>query len=98
MIVKLPEQVGPRVEFKQEWSETAKKTLIAFANTLGGEIYFGLSDDGVATGLSKKQINMISRSILQFCRTGTEPVMTDRVCKNFCVSWNNARPFRPPTP
>lgn len=21
-----------------------------------------------------------------------------RVCKNFCVSWNNARPFRPPTP
>lgn len=40
MIVKLPEQEGPRVEFKQEWSETAKKTLIAFANTLGGEIYF----------------------------------------------------------
>lgn len=79
MIVKLPEQEGPRVEFKQEWSETAKKTLIAFANTLGGEIYFGLSDDGVATGLSKKQIDMISRSILQFCRTGTEPVMTDLI-------------------
>ena len=23
---------------------------------------------------------------------------SNRVCKNFCVSWNNARPFRPPTP
>lgn len=46
MIEKLPEYEGVRVEFKENWSDTAKKTLIAFANTLGGDLYFGVTDDG----------------------------------------------------
>ena len=79
MIERLPEQEDVRVEFKETWSETAKKTLIAFANTLGGNLYFGVTDDATAKGLSKKEVDMISRSVLQFCRTGTEPVMTDLV-------------------
>ena len=79
MIERLPEHEDVRVEFKETWSETAKKTLIAFANTLGGNLYFGVTDDATAKGLSKKEVDMISRSVLQFCRTGTEPVMTDLV-------------------
>lgn len=55
MIERLPEQEDVRVEFKETWSETAKKTLIAFANTLGGNLYFGVTDDATAKGLSKKK-------------------------------------------
>lgn len=79
MIEKLPEHEDARVEFKEAWTETAKKTLIAFANTLGGDMFFGVTDDGIAKGLCKKEIDGISRSIHQFCRSGTEPVMTDIV-------------------
>lgn len=79
MIERLPEHEDVRGEFKETWSETAKKTLIAFANTLGVNLYFGVTDDATAKGLSKKEVDMISRSVLQFCRTGTEPVMTDLV-------------------
>lgn len=43
MIERLPEHEDVRVEFKETWSETAKKTLIAFANTLGGNLYFGVT-------------------------------------------------------
>ena len=55
MIERLPEQEDVRVEFKETWSETAKKTLIAFANTLGVNLYFGVTDDATAKGLSKKE-------------------------------------------
>ena len=79
MIEKLPAHEDIRVEFKEGWTETAKKTLIAFANTLGGNLFFGMTDDGTAKGLSKKEIDQISRSVLQFCRTGAEPVMTELV-------------------
>ena len=76
---KLPEHEGVRVEFKECWTETAKKTLIAFANTLGGDLYFGVTDEGITKGLSKKEVDVISRSVHQFCRAGTEPVITDIV-------------------
>ncbi len=33
------------------------KTLIAFANGEGGLLFVGISDDGVAFGLSKKEID-----------------------------------------
>lgn len=42
---------GMSIEFKQEWSEGVKKTMVAFANTEGGTIYLGVSDDGVPLGL-----------------------------------------------
>lgn len=79
MMEKLPEEADIRVAFQEAWTDTAKKTLIAFANTLGGKLYFGMSDEGAAKGLSKKEVDQISRSVLQFCRTGAEPVMTDLV-------------------
>lgn len=79
MIEKLPRYEDVRVEFKEAWSETAKKTLIAFANTLGGNLFFGITDEGAAKGICKKEVDQISRSVFQFCRTGTEPVMTDLV-------------------
>ena len=79
MIERVPEAEDIRVEFEEGWTETAKKTLIAFANTLGGDLYFGITDAGEAKGLGKKEVDRISRSVLEFCRTGTEPVMLDLV-------------------
>ena len=35
------------MELKREYSEDIKKTIIAFANTEGGEILIGVDDDGV---------------------------------------------------
>lgn len=39
-------------EFKREFVDEVKKTVIAFANTAGGKIYIGVDDDGSAVGVS----------------------------------------------
>jgi ATP-dependent DNA helicase RecG len=38
-------------EFKQEYTDDIKKTVIAFANTKGGVIYVGIADDGRVIGV-----------------------------------------------
>jgi len=38
-------------EFKREFVDEVKKTVIAFANTAGGKIYIGVDDDGSAVGV-----------------------------------------------
>lgn len=79
MIEKLPECRSVRVEFQEGWSQTAQKTLLAFANTIGGDLYFGITDDGITKGLSKKAVNVISRTVQEFCRSEVEPVLVDMV-------------------
>ena len=39
------------VEFKIKYVDDIKKTVIAFANTNGGKIYFGIDDDGTVIGV-----------------------------------------------
>lgn len=39
------------VEFKREYVEDIKKTVIAFANCQGGELYIGIEDDGSVCGV-----------------------------------------------
>lgn len=79
MIEKLPECRSERVEFQEGWSQTAQKTLLAFANTIGGDLYLGVTDDGITKGLSKKAVNVISRTVQEFCRSEVEPVLIDMV-------------------
>ena len=38
------------VEFKREYTDDIKYAVIAFANTDGGKIYIGITDDGQACG------------------------------------------------
>ncbi|MDR0730473.1 MAG: putative DNA binding domain-containing protein [Treponema sp.] len=38
-------------EFKREYTDTIKKTVIAFANSNGGTLYVGIEDDGRIAGL-----------------------------------------------
>ena len=37
-------------EFKREYTEEIKKTIVAFANTAGGILYIGINDDKTITG------------------------------------------------
>jgi ATP-dependent DNA helicase RecG len=39
------------IEFKREYTDDIKKTVVAFANTDGGKLYIGIDDDGTIRGL-----------------------------------------------
>jgi ATP-dependent DNA helicase RecG len=39
------------IEFKREYTEDIKKTIVAFANTNGGSVYIGIANDGTAVGV-----------------------------------------------
>jgi len=60
---------GLTMELKREYTEDIKKTVIAFANTEGGEILIGVDDDGAvvgvddAAGMMLKVTNAIRDSI-----------------------------------
>lgn len=43
---------GITTEFKREYTDDIKKTIIAFANTRGGEVLIGVEDDGTVTGVT----------------------------------------------
>lgn len=40
--------------------------MIAFANTLGGDLYFGLNEEGKVLRLGKKEVERIARSVYAF--------------------------------
>ncbi len=54
-----------QLEFKSEFSRTFLKTVSAFANYDGGEILFGVSDDGIPIGVKnvKETLHDIENSI-----------------------------------
>ena len=61
-------------EFKEKWCESARATLIAFANTFGGRIYFGVNDSGEPVGID--DYDETARSVMNFVRNGVEPDMS----------------------
>lgn len=62
---------GTRVEFKREYAETIRKTVIAFANTEGGTIYIGMDDDGRAVGVD--DTDDVQKKVVSSCRDGIVP-------------------------
>lgn len=46
-------QEGINLEYKVDYVDEIKKTVIAFANTSGGKIYIGVDDNGAIIGLQK---------------------------------------------
>ena len=42
---------GTQLEYKRDFTPHVKKTLVAFANSEGGEVWFGVADDGEAVGV-----------------------------------------------
>ena len=70
--MKLQDHEGQTLAYKQEWCEDAKKTLIAFANGLGGILQIGVAKDGEIIGCSFSQVE---RAIHRFARDGVDPPM-----------------------
>jgi ATP-dependent DNA helicase RecG len=49
-------------EFKREYTDELKKTLVAFANTDGGTLYIGVNDDGSIVGVADPDKTMLQLS------------------------------------
>jgi len=73
----IDEGEGFELEFKRKVSSPEKiaRTLIAFANTRGGTVLFGVDDDHsiVGVGSEKEEIEMISTAGSVFCDPPIDP-------------------------
>lgn len=78
--LQLPQQEGPTVEFKVQWSDTVKSTLCSFLNTRGGQIFFGVTDDGKVKGV--EDVDKLERAIVSVMRFSMHPDAS-RLCKTF---------------
>lgn len=54
-----------RLESDTDKIEKWAKTIVAFSNCIGGIIFVGVNDDGIAVGLSKKEIDYTKRLVLR---------------------------------
>lgn len=74
--MKLSNPEGQTLEYLQEWGDAAKRTMIAFANGLGGILQIGVADDGEVVGCNYDQV---VRGVRSFARDGVEPPMSGLV-------------------
>ena len=89
-------------EFKREYVEDIKKTLVAFANTDGGNFYIGIDDDGNAVEVNNidgvmLQVSNVIRDAIKpdlamFCDITVETVQDKKVVK-ITVNRGTARPY-----
>lgn len=61
-------------EFKREYTEDIKKTIIAFANTRGGELLIGVGDDGTVLGVTNVDETMLK--VTNAARDSIKPDIT----------------------
>ncbi len=99
--MKLSKPEGQTLEYKREWCETAKKTMIAFANDFGGILMIGVADDGEVVGCNYDQVE---RSVRSFARDGVEPsmsrlvkvrkqIMDDKIITTVLIAPGSERPY-----
>ncbi|MDH4069575.1 MAG: putative DNA binding domain-containing protein [Ignavibacteria bacterium] len=73
----IDEGEGFEIEFKRKVPSPEKiaRTMIAFANTRGGHLLFGVDDDGTVVGVEseKSEVNLIRDAGLMFCLPEIEP-------------------------
>jgi len=73
----IEEGEGFDIEFKRKVSTPEKiaRALIAFTNTRGGHILFGVDDDGTVVGVEseKSEVDLIRHAGLMFCLPEIEP-------------------------
>ena len=63
-----------KIEFKREYTEEVKKTVIAFANTDGGEIRIGVDDDGTVVGVA--DVDSVMLQVTNSVRDSIKPDVT----------------------
>lgn len=68
-----------RIEFKRQFKSVEKiaKEIIAFANTKGGMILFGVDDDGTIYGVEseKSEVDLIHEAAHDFCEPPINPIV-----------------------
>ncbi|MBQ3828535.1 MAG: putative DNA binding domain-containing protein [Aeriscardovia sp.] len=72
---------GSRIEFKEDIpKESLKylKTVVAFANCAGGDIYFGVDDNGKIKGFSDEEAHYKEEQVLNAIATSCEPKIIPR--------------------
>ena len=69
---------GPTVEFKREFNTAIDKELVAFANSNGGLVLIGVSDDAVIVGISE-DLRRLEERIMGVCRANCRPSLTPEV-------------------
>ena len=76
---------GATLEFKERLSSSFARELVALANTIGGRILLGVSDDGVVKGI--KDTNSLRARIQDIARNCDPPVkvLAHRVGEVFAV-------------
>lgn len=67
-------QESDTIELKEQYIEDIRKEIIAFANTKGGTIYIGVSDDGTVVGLENP--DAVALQIANVCRDTIKPDIT----------------------
>jgi len=61
-------------EFKREYTEEIKKTIVAFANTAGGTLYIGINDDKTITGVAAPDDTLLN--VTNVVRSAIKPDIT----------------------
>jgi ATP-dependent DNA helicase RecG len=61
-------------EFKREYTEEIKKTIIAFANTAGGTLFIGINDDMSIAGVDNPDDTLLQ--ITNVVRSAIKPDLT----------------------
>lgn len=73
----IEEGEGFRIEFKRRISSSEKiaKAMIAFANTKGGHLLFGVGDDGAIVGVEseKTEVELIHLAGIHYCEPPIRP-------------------------
>lgn len=85
-MLSIPAYESSTVEFKAQFGDkdgqTIKKTLVAFANTFGGDLYIGVDDDGQVIGV--QNVHQLEERLWSMVRDNVFPsivgsVETDRI-------------------
>jgi predicted HTH transcriptional regulator len=75
----IDEGEGFEIEFKRKVSSPEKiaRALIAFANTRGGHLLFGVDDDGSVVGVEseKSEVDLILQAGTEYCDPVIEPII-----------------------
>lgn len=70
----LPPHESVTTEFKREWTDNIKKEIVAFANTLGGDLFIGVDDDGELVGVDNP--DRLEERIISMARDNIHPAVT----------------------
>lgn len=68
---------GPKIEFKEKYNSRVIESLVAFANSDGGQVLIGVGDRGQIVGLADASKTV--ESVFSACRDAVSPPLTPQV-------------------